>query len=263
MVDPAQWAQLQRQQQQQQQPYPTQAPTSYTGNDLEPVPLPNAYAQGGAVPPGGTTQMPPDAMPDPVLSGDPSDPSAGEDDPDELTLEEYMESMKEYKEFLEPPKEDRTKVLESMQENSWVKSFHSIETSTKEEEDSVAGGGSTIAPSKKKKSKNKTLDAALRTGKLGHLGQSTRSALSSRSGLSGISAMSEKSKRSTQSGLSHMSGVSMFSNMTDDSRSTKMSGARGLTSNLSLMSDITDLSETLNNMDLATAAAETTASGAS
>uniref|UniRef100_A0A7S1GQN1 DUF6824 domain-containing protein n=1 Tax=Cyclophora tenuis TaxID=216820 RepID=A0A7S1GQN1_CYCTE len=239
--DPQHWGQ-------QPQIFPAQAPTSYSGPDLEPVPLP-ANFQGGTT----TTGLP--VIPDQVPS---SDPITGDD---ELTLEEYMESMKEYKQFLEPPKEERTKVLESMQENSWVKSFHSIETSTRAEDSTISQASMDLPPTSRKK--NKPLDAALKSTKYSAVGQSTRTALSARSGLSGMSAMSTTSKKSNAStDLSFMSG-SMFSGITDGSRSSKMSAARGLTSNLSMMSDITDLSETLNQMDLATAAAETTASSQS
>ena len=240
--DPQHWGQH-------PQVFPGQAPTSYSGSDLEPVPLPANFPVGGTGNAGAGLPVIPDQIPS-------SDPITGSD---ELTLEEYMESMKEYNDFLEPPKEERTKVLESMQENSWVKSFHSVETSTKAE-DSTISQNSMDPPTKKK---TKPLDSALRSTKFSSVGQSTRTALSARSGLSAMSALSEKSKNTNASGFSIMSGVSMFSDMTDGSRSSKMSAARGLTSNLSMMSDITDLSETLNQMDLATAAAETTASSQS
>jgi len=244
--------------------HPTHAPSSYNGTDLEPVPLPASYS---SVNPGNSL------MPDQVLS------AALEND--ELTLEEYMESMKEYKEFLEPPKQqDRSKALEEYQDQTWVKSFHSVESSTHKTDDS--GGTTSIMssnygmdlPSRDKKKRSADGHHGLRS-QYHHMGQSTRTALSgttqkstfsarsaatSKSGLthmSGLSALSEKSKRSTKSQTSMMSGVSgvsMFSDFTGGSRASKMSAARGLTSNLSMMSDITDLSETLNQMDLQTAA---------
>lgn len=256
-ADPHQW----------EQAFPTQTTSSYH-TDLEPVPLPNGFqepltaaSRGGPAtmasasrPRNGTAAG---IMPDQVLSTA----------PDELTLEEYMESMKEYKELLDPPKQERTKVLESMQENSWVKSFNSIKTEDSGSSPLAHGyhGGMEPPKTKPKKLPNKPLDAAFRSAKFSHLGQSTRTHLSGttqKSAFSAMSALSEKSRKSNASAaVSIMSGVSMFSDMTDEerSRSSKMSAARGLASSLSMMSDITDLSETLNQIDLQTHA-ETTAS---
>lgn len=53
--------------------------------------------------------------------------------------------------------------------------------------------------------------------------------------------------------FSAMSGVSMLSEMSEeDSRAAKMGMAQGINSNLSMMSELTDLSESLKSLDLAT-----------
>eukprot|EP00543_Licmophora_paradoxa_P013100 CAMPEP_0202474792 /NCGR_PEP_ID=MMETSP1360-20130828/92568_1 /ASSEMBLY_ACC=CAM_ASM_000848 /TAXON_ID=515479 /ORGANISM="Licmophora paradoxa, Strain CCMP2313" /LENGTH=517 /DNA_ID=CAMNT_0049101933 /DNA_START=34 /DNA_END=1587 /DNA_ORIENTATION=- len=170
---------------------------------------------------------------------------------DELTLEEYMESMKEYKAYhLEGDEAGRTKELLQMQDNSWVKSFHSLESKG---DDGLESSNSSLegAAAHKKKKKGNSLDRVRRqTESLGKMGQSTRTHLSNKSAMSAISTKSGLSAKSGRSSKSAMSGVSLFS---EDSRASKMSKARDLGSNLSMMSDfteLTDLSDALNNVDL-------------
>jgi hypothetical protein len=77
--------------------------------------------------------------------------------------------------------------------------------------------------------------------------------MSTRTEMTAGTQVTNASKMSTLShAFSAMSGVSMFSEMSDESRAHKIDMARGLSSNLSMMSALTDLSESLKSLDLAT-----------
>lgn len=165
---------------------------------------------------------------------------------DEMTLEEYQKSLEEYlqsnnltdnktsskKRTKNKSKDKKSKPgvgLEEYRQNSWVKSFHSIET-----KDSV------VAPVKKR---GTALENTIqRSQGLHAMGRSTRT------------NMTTGTEKSAMSAMSGMSGISLFSDMSEEShnttRSTKMNMASQFTSNLSMMSEMTDLSETLNSMDL-------------
>jgi hypothetical protein len=200
-------------------------------------------------------------FPDPQLSAPNQlfDPSGldmhAPPDGDELTLDEYTKSMEEFLQKnnlsnqadLPADMQMRTKTLEDLKQDSWVKSFYSVET--KESHDNKT-------PRKTNKKKRSTLEATIqrsqqqRSTALMSTGMSTRTELTSGTQMTTGTAAS---KMSTLSGaFSAMSGVSMFSEMSDDSRSAKMGMARGLNSNLSMMSELTDLSESLKSLDLAT-----------
>ena len=167
---------------------------------------------------------------------------------DELTLEEYMESMKEFKAYhLDSDQKElpRTSNLLDMQSNSWVKSFHSIENNSKSEELSLNDSNGSFPDLPTSKLKNKKLD--LRHDKSLSKQTSTRTHLSAATQKSAMSHLSTKSAQST------MSGISMFSEMSENTRGSKMSANRNQASSLSMMSDfteLTDLSETLTNLDL-------------
>jgi hypothetical protein len=190
---------------------------------------------------------------------------------DEITLEEYMESMKGFTAYHLEDQEKNEDI--TMQNESWVGSFNSVDPHSNGDSDShldfsKAELETPPTPSKRKmlnkaEAKGDTkpeprasgkLDSSLRKDALAkHLGQSTRTALSGKS--TGMSVVSQKSA------LSAMSGISMFSEMSEQTRGSKLSAARG-PSSMSVMSDftdLTDLSETLGNLDLqqAPAAAST------
>eukprot|EP00543_Licmophora_paradoxa_P006760 CAMPEP_0202446432 /NCGR_PEP_ID=MMETSP1360-20130828/4913_1 /ASSEMBLY_ACC=CAM_ASM_000848 /TAXON_ID=515479 /ORGANISM="Licmophora paradoxa, Strain CCMP2313" /LENGTH=604 /DNA_ID=CAMNT_0049062893 /DNA_START=113 /DNA_END=1927 /DNA_ORIENTATION=- len=203
---------------------------------------------------------------------------------DELTLEEYMESMKQFKAYHVDNDEKhagRTNELLSMQDQSWIQSFHSVESnpsvantaksaisiSSGESNDSGAvpiaalykvNPSSTIKKTKTGKSldkirkqqlqpihNNQTTSSKSGSSHLSKMGQSTRTHLSAKSAMSTVSNVSAKSARSNMSGI-----ISLFS---EDSRGSKMSKARDLNSNISMMSDfteLTDLSDAMNHVDL-------------
>ena len=181
-------------------------------------------------------------------------------DADELTLDEYAKSMEEFFQMqknnlsseseLPTDMQMRTKTLEDMKQDSWVKSFYSVET--KDSKDSHEK-----RPRSKQKKKRSTLEATIQRSQrsnqahtLASQGMSTRTDLTSGTQMTTGTLGSKMSTLSNA--FSTMSGVSMFSDMSEDSRAEKMSAARGLTSNLSIMSDMTDLSESLKSLDLAT-----------
>jgi hypothetical protein len=168
---------------------------------------------------------------------------------DELTLEEYMDSMQSFKAYhldSELKEKPRTGDLLQMQSNSWVKSFHSIENGSKAGDITVNDSiGS--CPREKKRSKPLTKKLDLLNDVSLSKQTSTRTHLSNATQKSSMSHVSTKSAQST------MSGLSMFSEMSGMSRSSKMSENRNQASTLSVMSDfteLTDLSEALNNIDI-------------
>mmetsp|Transcript_29907 Transcript_29907/g.49347 ORF Transcript_29907/g.49347 Transcript_29907/m.49347 type:complete len:567 (-) Transcript_29907:362-2062(-) len=244
---------------------PQQVFSSTTVDHLEPTqafpvesPRPDGVGSSAALPP---------------MTGTPAGGNMlpfGAFDDEQLTLEEYMESMKDIKAYHIDPagQAPQTNELLGMQTNSWVKSFHSIDNPSRmSTADSAAlhdSNGSidhiahTKPPKRKSSKRSQGLAQALqRTSNAGgnsHLPrqQSTRTALSATTQKSAMSAIS------TKSGQSAMSGISMFSDMTEKSRDSKMDSARGMASSLSMMSDfteLTDLSETLGNIDLSSTAA--------
>jgi len=198
-------------------------------------------------------------FPDPQISApnQPFNPGQGLDMPDgdELTLDEYTKSMEEFLQKnnlsneadLPADMQMRTKTLEDLKQDSWVKSFYSVETKdTHEKETPRKSNG---------KKKRSTLDATIQRSQRSNLamasgGMSTRTDLTSGTQMTTGTAASKMSLLSGH--FSAMSGVSMFSDMSEDSRSAKMGMARGLNSNLSMMSELTDLSESLKSLDLAT-----------
>jgi hypothetical protein len=207
-------------------------------------------------------------FPDPQISAptEPYHPSTqGLDFPDgdELTLDEYTKSMEEFLQKnnlgneaadLPADMQQRTKTLEDLKQDSWVKSFYSVDTKdTKDTHDRKTPRKSN---GKKKRS---TLDATIQRSQRSNLamqstGMSTRTDLTSGTQMTTGTAASKMSLLSGH--FSAMSGVSMFSEMSEDSRSAKMGMARGLNSNLSMMSELTDLSESLKSLDLATGASQ-------
>jgi hypothetical protein len=187
----------------------------------------------------------------------------------ELTLEEYMESMQGFNHAGEEQIDlQRTNALLTMQANSWIKSFHSIENSSKNEEMTFDDSNGSFGDELQKeldKSLGKELKQEVGTaGKKGkrhnkldfhsidkasslHKQTSTRTHLSSATQKSAMSHMSTKSAQSA------MSGLSMLSGMSETTRGSKMSANRNQASSLSMMSDfteLTDVSETLANLDL-------------
>jgi hypothetical protein len=178
-------------------------------------------------------------------------------DADELTLDEYTKSMEEFLQRnnsaenadLPADMRMRTKTLETLKQDSWVKSFYAVET-TKDDHDTKKTPRKTNKENKKSSLENtiqRQNNRSTQALQLAGQGMSTRTELTAGT------QMTNGSKMSTLShAFSAMSGVSMFSELSDESRAHKMDMARGLSSNLSMMSELTDLSESLKSLDLAT-----------
>lgn len=174
-------------------------------------------------------------------------------DGDELTLDEYTKSMEEFLQRnnfaqnadLPADMTMRTKTLETLKQDSWVKSFYSVEP----KDDSKK------TPKKStKKNRRSALDNTIqRQNRSTQALQLAGQVISTRTEMTAGTQVTNASKMSTLShAFSAMSGVSMFSEMSDESRAHKMDMARGLSSNISMMSELTDLSESLKSLDLAT-----------
>ena len=193
---------------------------------------------------------------------------------DELTLlEEYMESMQGLKAY--HSEHERTNDLLSMQTNSWVKSFHSIENSKNGDltlDDSAGSFGLDVAKELEKEIEKEVRYEVVKTElpkgvvvakekvrntKLDfHSIDKSRSLSKQTSTRTHLSAATQKSAMSlvsTRSAQSGMSGLSMLSGMSEASRGSKMSANRNQASSLSMMSDfteLTDVSEGLKSLDL-------------
>lgn len=196
------------------------------------------------------------------------------DDPDgELTLEEYRTSFREFEHLVLEDSDSELDALKKdrndLHENAWVRSFHVIDNphlngSSGMLDNSASSFGDMIQVQPRKpppatKAKP-TLDSALSRQKLVKTGQSTWTVQTSGTfqttgtmQTTGTQKSAISQKTSLSAAFSTMSGVSMFSGMSSDTRLSKMSAARGLNSNLSMMSELTDLSETLNSLDLSKA----------
>jgi hypothetical protein len=200
-------------------------------------------------------------FPDPQISApnqpfDPDGLDMHNADGDELTLDEYTKSMEEFLQKnnlsnetdLPSDMQMRTKTLEDLKQDSWVKSFYSI--------DSKASSDTKTPRKSNGRKKRSTLDATIERSQQSNLamantGRSTRTELTAGTAMTNGTNLSKMSLLSGH--FSAMSGVSMFSEMSEeDSRAAKMGMARGLNSNLSMMSELTDLSESLKSLDLAT-----------
>lgn len=194
----------------------------------------------------------------------------------ELTLEEYMESMQGFNHTAGADQLDlqRTNELLSMHSNSWIKSFHSIENSSKNDEmtfdDSNGSFGvelqkeldKSLRKELKQEEQAKKGDKAGKKEKRQHnkldfnsidKSSSLHKQTSTRTHLSAATQKSAMSLMSTKSAQSGMSGLSMLSGMSETTRGSKMSANRNQASSLSMMSDfteLTDVSETLANLDL-------------
>ncbi|KAI2493801.1 hypothetical protein MHU86_20724 [Fragilaria crotonensis] len=194
----------------------------------------------------------------------------------ELTLEEYMESMQGFNHTAGADQLDlqRTNELLSMHSNSWIKSFHSLENSSKNDEmtldDSNGSFGvelqkeldKSLRKELKQEEQAKKGDKAGKKEKRQHnkldfnsidKSSSLHKQTSTRTHLSAATQKSAMSLMSTKSAQSGMSGLSMLSGMSETTRGSKMSANRNQASSLSMMSDfteLTDVSETLANLDL-------------
>lgn len=192
------------------------------------------------------------------------DDGFGDDEP-ELTLEEYQEDLHEYiveecggipvpdddgldaiEEEDEPFNENKREIMEDMKTNSWVKSFHSVDTL------SMDGGTHASFSASIKGASGDVSANAEEIMEAAGLGNTLHSD-ANRSQKMQIAKATGASIKSTKSA---QSGMSMFSEITDSafsqlSRKSKMSAARKLPSEMSVMSELTDLSASVKNMDLA------------
>jgi hypothetical protein len=191
---------------------------------------------------------------------------------DELNLEEYMKSMQGLKAY--HSEHERTNDLLSIQTNSWVKSFHSIESSKNGDltlDDSAGSFGLDVAKELEKEIEKEVRYEVVKTEitkvvakekvrntKLDfHSIDKSHSISKQTSTRTHLSAATQKSAMSTmvstRSAQSGMSGLSMLSGMSEASRGSKMSANRNQALSLNMMSgftELTDVSEGLKSIHL-------------